>query len=48
MRESKLTKNIQILLVALFALAAPLGYLLSDIVLTNVSDITVGLAAAFA
>jgi hypothetical protein len=48
MRESKLERKIQILFVALFALAAPLGYFLSDIVLSNVSEITVGLAAAFA
>ena len=48
MRESKLKKNIQIVLVAFFALAAPLGYLLSDMVLSNVNEVTVGLAAAFA
>jgi zinc transporter ZupT len=48
MRESKLTRNIQILLVALFAIAAPLGYFLSDIILSNVSEGIVGLAAAFA
>lgn len=48
MRESKLTRNIQILLVALFAIAAPLGYFLSDIILSNVSENIVGLAAAFA
>lgn len=48
MRESKLQKNIQITLVILFAFAAPLGYFLSDIVLSNVSEITVWLAAAFA
>lgn len=48
MRESKFTRNIQILLVTLFAIAAPLGYLLSDIVLSNVSEVVVGLAAAFA
>ena len=48
MRESKLQRNIQIFLVILFAFAAPLGYLLSDIMLSNVDEITVGLAAAFA
>lgn len=48
MRESKLQRNIQMLFVALFALAAPLGYLLSDIVLSGVDEVTVGLAAAFA
>ena len=48
LRESKLKRNTQIMLVTLFALAAPLGYLLSDLVLSNVSETIVGLAAAFA
>jgi zinc transporter ZupT len=48
MRESKLKKNMQIILVILFAFAAPLGYILSDLVLSNMNEITVGLAAAFA
>ena len=48
MRESKLEKKIQILWVLFFALAAPLGYLISDRMLSSVSEVTVGLAAAFA
>jgi zinc transporter ZupT len=48
LRESKLTKNIQITLLVLFALAAPLGYLLSDLVLSGVDAHITGLAAAFA
>ncbi len=48
LRESKLRKKIQIPLLVLFALAAPLGYVLSDLILSNVSEVFVGLAAAFA
>lgn len=48
LRESKLIRKKQILLVILFAFSAPLGYFLSDLVLSNVSEIFVGLAAAFA
>lgn len=48
LRESKLTKNTQIILLSLFALAAPIGYLLSDIVLSSVDTTITGLAAAFA
>jgi zinc transporter ZupT len=48
LRESKLTKNTQIVLLSLFALAAPIGYLLSDIVLSSVDATITGLAAAFA
>lgn len=48
MRASKFRINIQILLIALFAFAAPIGYLLSDLVLSGVSEMIVGLAAAFA
>jgi zinc transporter ZupT len=48
MRESKLQIRSQLCLIWLFALAAPLGYLLSDLVLTWVSEAIVGLAAAFA
>jgi zinc transporter ZupT len=47
-RESKLEKNTQITFLVLFALAAPIGYLLSDIVLSNVDELITGLAAAFA
>ncbi|GAB0174231.1 MAG: ZIP family metal transporter [Candidatus Altimarinota bacterium] len=48
MRESKLQKRFQIVLVTLFAFAAPLGYFISDFMLSNVSEVIVGLAAAFA
>lgn len=48
MRASKFRINIQVLLVALFAFAAPIGYILSDLVLSGVSEMIVGLAAAFA
>lgn len=47
-RESKLKKPTQITLLVLFALAAPIGYLLSDIVLSNVDETVTGFAAAFA
>ena len=47
-RESKLQKSTQITLLGLFALAAPIGYLLSDIVLSSVNETITGLAAAFA
>lgn len=47
-KESKLTKNTQLILLSFFALAAPIGYLLSDIVLSNVDATITGLAAAFA
>lgn len=36
-RESKFQKKIQILIMGLFAIAAPIGYILSDSILTNVS-----------
>lgn len=47
-RESKLRKSTQMTLLIFFAFAAPLGYLISDIVLTNVDETITGLAAAFA
>ncbi len=47
-RESKLQKKIQILFFSIFALAAPIGFMLSDSILTNVSGIFTGLAMAFA
>lgn len=47
-RESKFTKKIQICLLVIFALAAPIGYILSDIILNNTSPIFTGLATAFA
>ncbi len=48
LRESRLAQRIQIILLILFALAAPLGFLISDLVLSDVSEMMVGLAAAFA
>ncbi len=47
-RESKFRKNIQITLLSFFALAAPIGFLISDIILQNVSEVYTGLAMAFA
>lgn len=41
MRESRFTRRIQIVMVSVFALSAALGYLLSDIVLSNVSEMMV-------
>lgn len=47
-RESKFQRKIQITIMALFAIAAPIGYMLSDIILTNISIEFTGLATAFA
>lgn len=47
-RESKFKKSVQIIFLIVFAFAAPIGYLLSDIVLSNVDEYITGLAAAFA
>ena len=47
-RESKFRTHIQVLFIGFFALAAPLGFVLSDMILTNVSPIFTGLATAFA
>lgn len=47
-RESKFTRNVQITFLALFALAAPIGYVLSDVVLNQVDPATAGMAAAVA
>ncbi len=47
-RESKFQKKAQILFLSIFALAAPIGFVFSDIILTNVSGIFTGLAMAFA
>ncbi len=47
-RESKFQKKIQIPLLCFFALAAPIGFILSDFILTNISEIFNGLAMAFA
>ncbi len=47
-RESKFEKHIQIALLTLFACAAPIGFAISDLILSNISDIFTGLATAFA
>lgn len=47
-RESKFERHIQILFISLFALAAPIGYILSDIILSNVSIVSTGLTTAWA
>ena len=47
-RDSKFRKNIQILLLILFAFAASIGFIISDIILSHVSPIFTGLATAFA
>lgn len=47
-RESKFHKKMQILFLSTFAIAAPIGFLLSDILLTNLSDVFTGIATAFA
>ena len=36
-RESKFNKKMQIFFLAIFALAAPIGYIVSDLILSNVS-----------
>ncbi|MBX9809886.1 ZIP family metal transporter [Candidatus Gracilibacteria bacterium] len=47
-RESKFKRNMQIIFVALFALAAPIGFILSDVILSHLSPIFTGLITAFA
>lgn len=47
-RESRLQKKTQITFLVLFALAAPIGYFLSDLALSQVNALITGLAAAFA
>ncbi len=47
-RESKFSKKVQIAYLTIFALAAPIGYFISDLILNNVSDSFTGLATAFA
>lgn len=47
-RESKFKKNIQIIYLLWFAIAAPIGFIISDLILSNVSITLTGLAAAFA
>jgi zinc and cadmium transporter len=48
LRESALTWKKQVSLILFFALMAPIGFLLSDMILTDVSEMMVWLAAAFA
>jgi zinc transporter ZupT len=48
MRESNFHKKTQVFLLSLFALAAPIGFFLSDIVLSGSSTLFTGLATAFA
>lgn len=48
LRESKFKKNIQVLFLMLFALAAPIGFIISNLILSNVSSIVTGLTTAFA
>lgn len=47
LRQSHLRINIQVGLIVLFALAAPIGFFISDSILWTVSDITIALAGAF-
>ncbi len=47
-RESKFSKNIQIVFLMFFALAAPIGFVISDLILSNISWVWTGLATAFA
>ncbi len=47
-RESKFTKKMQIIYLSIFALAAPIGYIISDLILSNISIWFTGLATAFA
>lgn len=47
-QESKFKRSIQMILLALFALAAPIGYVLSDIILNHLNESFAGLATAFA
>lgn len=48
LRESAFQKKIQISLTILFAIAAPLGYMISDRFIGHISSDTVGLATALA
>lgn len=47
-RESKFNKKIQILYIVFFAFAAPIGYMISSIILSNASDVFTGIITAFA
>lgn len=48
LRESDFQKKTQIILTILFALAAPLGFVLSDSFISHISASSVGLATALA
>ena len=47
-RESKFRKSTQIIFLTVFALAAGIGFTISDLILSNVSPLFTGLATAFA
>ena len=47
-QESKFRRNTQIIFILLFALAAPLGFWLSDIFLAHTNEVFAALATAFA
>ncbi len=47
-RESKFQKQVQLVFLILFALAAPIGFILSDLILTGISPLFTGLATALA
>jgi zinc transporter ZupT len=48
MRESNFKKGTQLMFLSLFALAAPIGFFLSDMILSSSSVIFTGIATAFA
>jgi len=48
LRESAFKKKSQIILTLLFALAAPIGFIISDRVIGHISPSSVGLATALA
>ena len=47
-RESKFKKNTQLILLFTFALAAPIGFYISDLILSDSSSVITALATAFA
>ncbi len=47
-RESKFQKRVQLIFLILFALAAPIGFMLSDLILSGISPLFTGLATALA
>ena len=47
-RESKFHRNMQILFLIFFALAAPIGFIISDILLSHLNLVFTGMATAFA